>query len=90
MSVHRLNDAPILDQVQEHWQKLMALVLWKFYRGETVKITHADMVAYQRDFDAGKAFLLTHGHYDSIDLAIIDAEAARALSEHQQTQTGHA
>ena len=84
-----MNDAPVLDQVQEHWQKLMAVVLWKYHRGETVTLNAADFQGYQRDFDAGQAFMLTHGHYDSIELGIVDAERAKRIVEHDKTQRGN-
>lgn len=90
MSVHRLNDAPVLDQVQEHWQKLMAVVLWKYHKGATLTLNVADFQAYQRDFEAGNALMFTHGHVDSIDLAIITAERAAVIAEHQKTQGGTA
>lgn len=90
MNVQRLNDAPVLDQVQEHWQKLMAVILWKYHKGETLTLTTADFQAYQRDFDAGNAIMFTHGHIDSIDLAIISAERAAAIAEHEKTQRGTA
>lgn len=90
MSLTRLNDAPVLDQLDGQWQRLMAIVLWKYHRGETLKLTVADMQAFQRDADAGEAVVFTHGHVDSIDLAVITEERARVLAAHDRTQRGTA
>jgi len=82
-----LNDAAILDQTREHWQKLAALILWKLTQGKaSVSITPADMDA----FVASELILLTHGHHDSIEFKLVTPEQAQVLVAHNETMKGRA
>lgn len=80
-----INDAAILDQTREHWQKLAALILWKLTQGKSsVSITPADMEA----FAASERILLTHGHHDSIEFKLVTPDEARVLMAHNETMKG--
>ena len=82
-----LNDAAILDQTREHWQKLAALILWKVTEGKSnVVITLADIQA----FSDSQLILLTHGHHDSIEFGLVTPERANAIVAHNDTQRGRA
>lgn len=82
-----LNDAAILDQTREHWQKLAALILWKLTQGKSsVVITSADIQA----FADSQLILLTQGHYDSIEFGLVTPERASAIVAHNDTQKGRA
>ena len=82
-----LNQAPILDQTREHWQKLAALVLWKVTQGKSsVTLTAADMKAFMDS----ELIFVTHGHYDSIEFKLVTPEQARALVAHNETMKGNA
>lgn len=90
MSVKRLNDAPILDQLDGLWEKLVLALLWKYHPGETLRITAEDLKELRRASEAGSAVLFTHGHADPIELAVITAERAALLAAHDRTQRGNA
>jgi len=86
MAINMINpDAAILQQVQEHWQKLAALIVWKL-APNGVTLTHEDIASFPPD-----RILLTHGHRDSIEFKIISqADAERVAAHDQQTNRGRA
>jgi len=85
-----LNDAPILDQVREHWQKLLAIVVWKL-APQGVTITHQDLVRFYADSAKKNLTLLTHGHRDSIDFKMVTREEAEQIAAHDaKTNRGRA
>jgi hypothetical protein len=84
-------DSTILQQVDGHWQKLAALILWKTVgRDKIVLITHADIEEFHRAFAPGTGVILTHGHAESIGFSLIDEAAAQRLAEHDSTIKGTA
>lgn len=83
--MNRLNDAPILDQTDGQTEKLLMIALWKLAGSKTVTITADDMSAFTAHHK-GMGVLFMHGHKDSIDLSVIDAEAAQRIALHQATQ----
>lgn len=89
MTVKKMNDAPVLDQVDGQWQKL-AMLLWKLAGREKVKLTHAEIAAFGKEFEPGIPVLFTHGHSDSIEFQVIDEEAARRIAQHDATMRGSA
>jgi hypothetical protein len=71
-----LNDAAVLDQLREHWQKVAALIVWKLApRGLTLTFKDID------SFPPG-CVLFTHGHKDSIDFKIVTQAEAEQLAAH--------
>lgn len=80
MTVHVMNDAPILDQVQEHWAKIAAFLLWKLSKDRPVNITAADIEQFGKD----NLTLVTHGHKDSIELMLVTPEAAQRMADHDR------
>lgn len=90
MTVQILNpDSTVLQQMEGHWQKIATLLVWKLARAG-VHITGQDMAEYGVQFAAGEAFLLTHGHHDSIELKIVSEIEARRLAEYDARFKGHA
>ncbi len=86
-----LNDAVVLDQLRDHWQKVVALLVFKLVpKGESVTITAEDMLRYEAAFVRGEAFLLTHGHKDGFEFRMVDKASADRLMAHEQTQRGRA
>ena len=83
-------DSVILQQVDGHWQKLAALIVWKCIGRGTVTITVEDMQRLDDEFAPGVPVLLTHGHADSIEFRIVDEAAAKRLAEHDRTLRGRA
>lgn len=81
-------DSTVLQQVDGQWMKLATLILWKTAGRGKVTITAADMQAMSDAFAPGIPTLMTHGHVDSFDFQIIDAEAAERLAAHDATQRG--
>lgn len=81
MTVQQIGNDPILGQVQEHWMKLAALLVWKL-APQGVTITFEEM----QKFPANLA-LLTHGHRDSIEFRMVSREEAEALAKLAQGKT---
>jgi hypothetical protein len=94
VSISNLNDAPILDQLDQQYQKILAILVWRLQRDGThpngVTITHKDMEAYGQAHDRGETVFLTHGHFDSIDFKSVTAERAAELAKWQAGQKGRA
>ena len=90
MSTAKLNDAPILDQLDGYWEKMAAFLLHKLVkRGEQVVITLEDMKAMERDWPAG-AIIFCHGRTDSIALQLVTREDAERLAAHDAQMRGSA
>ena len=86
-----LNDAPILDQVREHWQKLLAVVVWKLARRKGVVITLKDFEAFRAESEATGLTLLTWGHRDSVEFRMVTREDAERIAAHDtDTNRGRA
>jgi hypothetical protein len=84
------HESMVLQQCDGHWQKLAALILWKLNGGKIVRVTAADIEAMNAQFAPGTAVILTHGHSDSIEFSIIDADAAERMAAHDATMKGSA
>lgn len=83
----KLNEAPILDQLEGQWEKVCLMLLWKLVgMGKTVTITHADLAQI---FETPMV-LYTRGHSDSMEFGVVTPERAQALVEFQKTQRGSA
>lgn len=90
MSVEKLNDAAILEQLDGYWEKMTAFLLHKLAkRGEQVVITLDDMKALERDWPDG-AVIFCHGRSDSIGLQLVSREDAERLATHDRTMRGNA
>lgn len=84
---NELNDAPILDQVREHWQRLATLIVWKVTHGKrSITISQQDILEFQKE----NRLLLTHGHVDSIEFKLITEEEAERIKAHQAQMKGTA
>lgn len=83
-------DAVIVGQLREHWQKMAALLVWKLKGRERVRLTIEDMQRFLAEAQRGEAVLLTHGHPDSIEFAIVTEAEARQIAEHDRTTRGTA
>lgn len=88
---HAINpESTVLQQVDGHWQKLAAFIVWKCVGRGTVTITAEDIQRFADEFAPGVPVLLTHGHADSFEFRIVDEAAAKRLAEHDRTIRGHA
>lgn len=88
MANNELNDAAILDQMREHWQKLLMLVLWKTQgMDKAIRITSADIQAFA---DVEGITLFTHGHHDGFSLSLVTPEKAASLAEYDKKMRGSA
>jgi hypothetical protein len=84
-TMRRLNDAPVLDQLEGQWQKMFAIMLWKL-APQGIEITAADIAA----FPPGRV-LFTHGHKDSFEFKIVTEAEARVIGAHEEaTNRGRA
>lgn len=82
--VRHMNRAPILDQLEDQWERIVAAMVWKLGKGNVV-LTAQDL----RDFPTDRIFL-TYGHHDSIEFKLVTREEADRIVEHQKTQQGQA
>ena len=85
---NKLNDAPVLDQVDGQWQQLAMLILWKTSGRNVVKITAKEIEEFRKQFEPGIPVIFTHGHSDSIEFSIVDEKQAQKIAQHQATLRG--
>lgn len=78
MSLEKLNDAPVVDQVAENAGKFLALVVWKL-APKGVTITMKDI----ERFAAEGGIFFAHGHRESFDFKIVTPEEAARLAAHE-------
>lgn len=78
MTVNKLNDAPVLDQIESiGYMKFMALLVHKL-APNGVTITVEDIARFPPD-----GVLFAHGHRDSFDFKIVTQEQADRLAAHE-------
>lgn len=86
----KLNDAPVLGQLDGHWQRITALLLHKLVeRGGEVVLSAEDMKRYAEEWPQG-AIVMVDGRFDSLAFKLVTIEEARRIAAHQQTMQGHA
>jgi hypothetical protein len=87
---NRLNDAPILDQIDGQYEHFLLMILKKYVPAGAT-ITHADIEEHARENDLGNGWaLFSHGHRDSIEFkAIRRSEVARIKAHEDRTNKGH-
>lgn len=83
-------DSVVLQQLDAHWQKIAALIVWKLRGREPVKITAADIERFNAEFAPGQACLFTHGMSDAFEFSIVDEAAAKRIAAHDATMRGAA
>jgi hypothetical protein len=77
MTVKVMNpDAAVLQQVQEHWMKICALLVWKL-APNGVTLTEKDIASFPPDH-----VLLTHGHRDSFEFKLVTNDEAALIAAH--------
>jgi len=77
----RLNDAPVLDQVEGQYHKFLMLALWK-YLPDGIEITLADILQFEADHGSDPWVLFSHGHKESFEFKAIRTNAAHVLAKH--------
>lgn len=91
MTVHNMTpESAVLSQLDGHWQKLAAMLLWKLKGREMVRLTSEDIARFQAEFLPFEPVIFTHGHVDSIDFQIVTQEQAERLAAHDKTMRGSA
>jgi hypothetical protein len=89
--VKKINpDSTVLSQMDEQWQKIVMLLLWKLNRGEPVKITSQDILAFSSAFAPNLPVLFMHGMADGFELSIVTEDAAKRIAEHDKQMRGSA
>lgn len=87
MPGNELNDAPVLDQVREHWQKIAALLLLKLADGKQVEITVEDIERLRE----GEFVVFLNGGSRGFTVGLITTQAADVIAAHHAaTHVGHA
>jgi hypothetical protein len=69
----------VLDQLQDHWQKIAMFLLWKFKRMEKVTLTSREIQEFTEFFEPGVPTLVTTGEETSLSFQILTAEKAGEL-----------
>lgn len=87
MTIKQMTDAPIVDQLQEHWNKVAAILVWKL-APEGVEITDEDIQEFSRQSKAGETILAEIGRPNGFGFRIIDRAEAERLAAHQASQRG--
>lgn len=88
--VGRLNDAPVLDQIDGQYEKFLLMILRK-YKPNGVVITLADLQNSIQDNQGDPFVLFVHGHKDSIEFKAIRMSAAQKIADHDKaTNQGRA
>lgn len=83
-----LNDAPVLDQLRDHWQKVCGMLLWKMgARGKPIVITKKDL---EEIAGSPPMVIFTHGRSDALEFKLVTIEEARRIAEYQKTLSGRA
>lgn len=89
---HEINpDSMILRQLDGQWQKIAALLLWKFLkRGEAVTFTAAEMEQAFADYAPAGPVVMMNGSGDSISLSLITYDRAKEIAayERERNKTG--
>lgn len=83
-------DSMMMQQMEGHWQQMVAIILWKLVKREVVKITAADMEALQAEFGCLGPVVFTHGKADAIEFSLITQAQAQVLAEHDRRMRGQA
>lgn len=83
-------DSTVLQQLDGHWQKLAALILWKLAGRQMVTVSHADMERFSKEFAPEYAVIFTHGRHDAIDFQIVTVADAERIAAHDKSQRGMA
>lgn len=80
-------DSTVLRQLDEQWQKMAMLILFKCLPpGGVCKITAADMLEISKRFGPEGPAIFTHGMVDGLEFSLITHERARELAEYDRTQ----
>lgn len=83
-------ESTVLQQLDEHWQKMAALILWKLAGSKQIRITANDIQALNDAFAPGGPVIYTHGHKDSLEFQIVDGATAERLAAHDAKIKGRA
>lgn len=90
MTTKKLNDAPVLDQIDGQWQKMAMILLWKLAGTKQVKVTADDIKAMSDHFAPGISVVYVHGHSDSLEFQLVDEASANRLVLHEERMRGNA
>ncbi len=83
-------ESAMLQQVDGHWQKLAAMLLWKLAGTDVVRITAADIEALHAEYSPGMPVIFTHGTADALEFSIVDEATAQRLVAHDAGRVGNA
>lgn len=80
----------IFQQLDGQWQKLAAVMLWKFAKETPLILSTRDFEEFRAWMAVGDKQFLTWGHVDSIELRLIPRADAERLVAHVEAQGGGA
>lgn len=80
--------ALVLDQLEGQWQKIVAVLVYKFAREKGVLLTVKDFLEFEKYMINRQ--LLTWGHYDSFEFRLVTPEEAERLAKHVESIGGKA
>ena len=76
----------MMPQMEGHWQKMCAVLLWKLAKTSTIRITNLDLQDLIMEFEPGMPVVFTNGKEEYIEFALITEEQAKARVEFEQTK----
>lgn len=79
-------ESTILKQLDEQWQRVAMLLLWKTSKGERVEITVEEIEEFHDTFAPGIPVLFTHGMVDRMAFQIVDEKKAAELAAFDAAQ----
>ena len=90
MTTQKLNDAPILGQLDGHWQKIAMALLHKLSPGVPVRLGVEEFKKLNDDFAPGVPVILANGTKEAIELSLVTEERAFVISQYSKTMGGTA
>jgi hypothetical protein len=86
MTIERMDDAPVLDQIDEiGWQKFLALIVFKL-APNGVTLTSEDVEQFARE----DKVLFSHGLGDRFEFKMVTREEAERIAAHEAGRRGRA
>lgn len=83
-------ESTVLQQVDGHWQKLFAILLWKFAKRDVVVVKDTDIEAMAKEFAPCGPIVFTHGQVDGFRFSLVTEEKAKEIAAFDAMQRGTA
>lgn len=81
-------DSVVLEQLDDQWQKMAMLLLWKLAGKQQVRVTAKDMEAMTSAFAPGMPIIFVYGQFDAFAFQLVDEDKAAGLAAYDATLKG--